>query len=50
MQSKRSAALRVIVSLRQGVTVIEALEVFAIRLLGFAALMYELVRGFLHGK
>jgi hypothetical protein len=41
---------RVAASLRASIPVVEAVEALAFRLLGFAALMYELIRGFFHGK
>jgi hypothetical protein len=41
---------KIVSGLKEGVSIIEAVEHLAIRLLGFAALIYELVRGFFHGK
>ncbi len=46
----RKAIRTVVTVLKQSVSVIEAVEHLVIRLLGFAALIYELVRGFFHGK
>ena len=41
---------RILVWIRDGVSVVEAVELLILRLLGFVALVYELIRGFVHGK
>jgi len=41
---------KIVSQLRKGISIIEAVELLVIRTLGFAALVYELVRGFLKGR